>query len=44
MSSREKPSAGLREVVGAEREEVGVLGDAVGEEARPRQLDHRPDV
>ncbi len=34
---------GLREVVGAEREEVGVLGDAVGDHARARQLDHRAD-
>ena len=33
----------LGEVVGAEREEVGVLGDPVGHEARPRQLDHRAD-
>src|SRR5262249_42674801 len=29
----------LREVVGAEREEVGVLGDLVGTDARARQLD-----
>ena len=34
---------GLREVVRAEREEVGLLGDPVGHEAGPRQLDHRPD-
>src|SRR3954452_18163837 len=34
----------LREVVGAEREEVGMLGDAVGHEARARQLDHRAHV
>ena len=34
---------GLREVVRAEGEEVGVLGDLVGPDARPRQLDHRPD-
>src|SRR3954449_12510882 len=34
---------GLREVVGAEGEEVGLLGDPVGLEARARQLDHRPD-
>ena len=34
---------GLREVVGAEREEVGLLGDAVRHEAGARQLDHRAD-
>src|SRR5512133_1377649 len=34
---------GLREVVGAEGEEVGLLGDPVGQEACTRQLDHRPD-
>ena len=33
----------LREVVRAEREEVGVVGDLVGQEARARQLDHRAD-
>ena len=32
---------GLREVVRAEREEVGVLGDLVGPDARARELDHR---
>ncbi len=34
---------GLGEVVGAEREEVGVAGDLVGLEAGARKLDHRPD-
>ena len=34
---------GLRQVVRAEGEEVGVLGDLVGADARARQLDHRPD-
>src|ERR1700710_636994 len=33
----------LREVVGPEREEVGLLSDRVGEETRPRELDHRAD-
>ena len=43
MSSREKPSAVLGEVVGAEREEVGFVGDVVGAQAGARQLDHRAD-
>ena len=34
---------GLREVVGAEREERGLAREPVGDEARPRQLDHRAD-
>src|SRR5581483_7263770 len=34
---------GLREVVGAEREEVRVPGDLARLHARARQLDHRPD-
>ena len=34
---------GLREVVRAEGEEVGLLRDPVGDEARARELDHRPD-
>src|SRR5262245_25041773 len=33
----------LREVVGAEREELRVLGDLVGDERRPRHLDHGAD-
>ena len=33
----------LRQVVRAEREEVGLLGDLVGADAGPRQLDHRAD-
>ena len=33
----------LREVVRAERAEVGKLGDLVGPDARARQLDHRAD-
>ena len=33
----------LGEVVGAEREEVGLLGDLVGADRRPRRLDHRAD-
>ncbi len=36
-----EPERGLGEVVGAEREEVGVRCDPVGHEAGPRQLDHR---
>src|SRR5215210_4279994 len=32
----------LREVVRPEREEVGVLGDLAGADARARKLDHRP--
>ena len=32
----------LREVVRPEGEEIGVLGDLVGADARARQLDHRP--
>src|SRR4029453_15079044 len=32
----------LGEVVGAEREEVGVPGDSVRHQARPRQLDNWP--
>ena len=34
----------LREVVGAEREELGVARDVAGGEARAGQLDHRPDA
>ena len=34
---------GLGQVVGAEAEEVGFLGDLLGDQAGPRQLDHRPD-
>src|SRR3954469_8245619 len=34
----------LRQVVRAEREEVGELGDLVGPDARARELDHRPDL
>ena len=41
MSSRLKPERGLRQVVRAEGEEVGVLGDRVCKEACTRQLDHR---
>jgi Aldo/keto reductase family len=35
---------GLRQVVGAEREELGVARDVAGHEARPRQLDHGPEA
>lgn len=31
----------LREVVGAKAEEIGVLGDLVGDHAGARQLEHR---
>ncbi len=34
----------LREVVGAEREELGVSGQLVGDDAGARQLDHRADL
>ena len=34
----------LRQVVCPEREEVGVLGDLVGADARAWKLDHRADV
>ncbi len=44
MSSREKPRAGLGQVVGPEREEVGMVGDAVCRHAGARQLDHRADL
>ena len=36
--------SGLGEIVGAEREEVGVVGDAIGDKAGARKLDHRPDI
>ena len=38
-----EPERGLRQVVRPEGEEVGVLGDLVGADAGPRELDHRPD-
>jgi hypothetical protein len=41
MSSRQKPNAGLREVVGAEREELGRLGDLRRGDRGARELDHR---
>src|SRR5687767_15195667 len=34
----------LRQVVSAEREEVGVSGDAIRHQCGPRQFDHRADV
>ena len=34
---------GLGEVIGAEGEELGRLGDVAGRQCRTRQLDHRPD-
>src|SRR5207247_907275 len=37
------PERHLREVVGAEGEELGGLRDLVGEQRRPRHLDHGPD-
>ena len=42
-SSRDMPSAGLRQVVGAEAEELGRLRDLVGGERAARNLDHRAD-
>ena len=38
-----EPEGGLGEVVGTEREEVGVLGEGAGHDARARQFDHRAD-
>ena len=38
-----EPERGLGQVVGAEREEVGVARDLVSAHAGPRQLDHRSD-
>src|SRR5579871_2883499 len=35
--------AGLRQIVGAEAEELGALGDLGGAQSRARQLDHRAD-
>ncbi len=37
-----EPEGGLGEVVGAEGEELGHLGDLAGDQGRPWQLDHRP--
>ena len=34
---------GLGEIVGAEAEELGLLGDLAGPQRRARQLDHRAD-
>src|SRR5437588_107585 len=34
---------GLSEIIGPEGEEVGVLRDPIGDEARAGQLDHRSD-
>ena len=34
---------GLRQVVGAEAEELGLLGDLIGADRGPRHLDHRAD-
>src|SRR5437870_3898819 len=34
----------LRQIIRAEREELGMLGDSVRHEARARQLDHRADL
>ena len=38
-----EPERHLGEVVGAEAEEVGLLGDLVGTDRGPRRLDHRAD-
>src|SRR5919106_1527944 len=38
-----EPERGLGQVVGAEREELRLLGDLVGHHRRPGQLDHRAD-
>src|SRR3954452_4831436 len=38
-----EPERHLREVVGAEGEEVGLLGDGVGAQGGTRRLDHRAD-
>ena len=43
MSSREKPQRHLRQVVGAEREELGDLGNLVGGHGCAGNLDHRAD-
>ena len=42
-SSREKPQRHLGQVVGAEGEELGRLGDPAGGQRRTRQLDHGAD-
>ena len=42
-SSRLKPKRRLGQVVGAEREELGLLGDLAGRQRGARQLDHRAD-
>ena len=34
----------LRQIVGAEREELGRLGDFAGQQRGARQFDHRADV
>ena len=34
---------GLRQVVGAEAEELGILGDLIGDHAGARHFDHRAD-
>ena len=38
------PKRGLRQIVGAEREEFRGLGDLAGHERRARQLDHGADL
>ena len=43
-SSRLIPKVSLGEVVGAEGEELGVLGDFIGSKGRPRDLDHRAEL
>ena len=41
MSSRENPNVGLRQVVGAEREELRLGGNLVGGHRAARHFDHR---
>ena len=38
-----KAHGGLRQIVGAEAEELGLLGDLVGGQRRARNLDHGAD-
>ena len=40
MSSLEIPIGGLRQVVGAEAEELGFFGDLIGGQGSARNLDH----
>ena len=42
-SSRLRPKSRLRQIVRAEREELGRVGDLVGGQSGARQFDHRAD-